>query len=90
MLIQNVPKGDFVGYSQTFTAPKDMTIAVIPGGYADGLPRNLTNKFQCLINGKRLNSIGSICMDEFMVDITNENIKQGDEVVLIHFLYFQI
>jgi alanine racemase len=83
----NVPKGDYIGYSNSpaypYFAKTDMEIAVVPSGYADGLPRSLTNKLQCLINGKRFNSVGSICMDEFMVDITGEKVKQGDEVVII-------
>ena len=83
MHILNVPKGDCIGYSNKFVATKDMVIAVVPVGYADGLPRNLTNKFECLINGKRFLSVGSICMDEFMVDISNSNVKSGDEVVLM-------
>ena len=78
-----VPKDDYIGYSKTYIAPRDMNIAVIPVGYADGIARNLTNKFQCLIGGKRYNSVGSVCMDEFMVDITDSNVKKGDEVVII-------
>ena len=83
----NVPKGDYIGYSNSpaypYFAKKDMLIAVVPSGYADGLPRVLTNKLQCLINDKRFSSVGSICMDEFMVDITGSDVKQGDEVVII-------
>jgi alanine racemase len=81
--IKPVEKGDSIGYGNTYVAPKDMVVAVAPVGYADGLPRNLTNRFQCLINGKRYSSVGSICMDEFMVDITDSDVKQGDEVVII-------
>jgi alanine racemase len=83
MHILSVPRGDSVSYNRTFIASRDMTIAVVPVGYADGLPKNLSNRFQCLIGGHRYNSVGSICMDEFMVDITDSKIKQGDEVVLI-------
>jgi alanine racemase len=83
----SVPKGDYISYSNSpaypYFAKKDMLVAVVPSGYADGLPRNLTNKLQCLINGERYNSVGSICMDEFMVDITDSDVKQGDEVVII-------
>jgi alanine racemase len=83
MLVKEVQKGGFISYSKSYVAKDDMKIAVVPVGYGDGLPRNLTNKFQCLINGNRCDAVGSICMDEFMVDITDKNIKQGDEVVLL-------
>lgn len=83
MLVKDVPKDGFIGYSKSYIAEKNMKIAVVPVGYADGLPRNLTNRFQCLIAEKRCNTVGTICMDEFMVDITDTNIKQGDEVVLL-------
>jgi alanine racemase len=83
MHILFVPQGDCIGYSNKYVAPRDMQIAVVPVGYADGIPRNLTNRFQCLIKGRRFGSVGSICMDEFMVDITDSDVKQGDEVVII-------
>jgi alanine racemase len=83
MFVKKVPKGGFIGYGMSFIAPREMTIAVVPIGYGDGLPKNLTNKFECLINGKRYKSVGSVCMDEFMVDISDSNIKLGDEVVIL-------
>jgi alanine racemase len=83
MLVKDVPKNGFIGYSKSYIAEKNMKIAVVPVGYADGLPRNLTNRFQCLINGDRCNTVGTVCMDEFMVDITDTNVTQGDEVVLL-------
>lgn len=81
-LTKFVNKGETVGYSKKYIAEKDTNIAVVPIGYGDGLFRNLTNRMQCLINGKRYNQIGTICMDECMFDIGNDNIKIGDEVVI--------
>ncbi len=75
--------GNSVGYSMKFIAEKDTHVAVVPIGYGDGILRSLTNKMQCLINGKRYNQIGSICMDEAMFDIGSDNVKVGDEVVII-------
>jgi alanine racemase len=82
-LIKPVKKGETVGYSLKYIAEKDTNVAVVPIGYGDGLLRNLSNKMQCLINGKRYNQIGTICMDECMFDIGNDDIRQLDEVVLI-------
>lgn len=63
--------GDTVSYGRTFTAKKDMRIAVLPIGYADGLHRVLSGKIEVLINGKRVKQIGRICMDMCMVDVTD-------------------
>jgi len=83
MLVKNVSVGGCISYGMSFIASKFMKIAVVPVGYADGLPKGLTNKFECLVNGKRFKSVGSICMDEFMIDITDSDVKQGDEVVIL-------
>jgi alanine racemase len=61
----------------------ERSIATIPVGYGDGYSRGLTHKAQCLINGKRYNFVGTICMDVAMIDIGDDEIKCGDEVVLI-------
>jgi alanine racemase len=84
MLIKEVKKGGTVGYGMTYIAQKDTKVAVVPVGYADGLPRSLSNNFQCLINGKRYNNVGSVCMDEFMVDVGNDySVNLCDEVVIL-------
>ncbi len=81
--IRKVPKGDSVGYNRQHIAQKDMTIAIIPVGYADGLMRCLSNGVgQVLITGKPCPIIGSICMDMTMVDITEISAKAHDEVIL--------
>ncbi len=82
--IQNVKKGEHVGYLCGFTASKDMTVGTIPLGYADGLPRNLSNFFSVMIKGKCAKSTGNICMDSFMVDVSKLNVKIGDEVTIIN------
>lgn len=81
--VKQIKKGDTVSYGRTFTAPRDMTIATVSAGYADGYPRLLSNKGQVLINGQRANIIGRVCMDQFCVDVTEiKNAKRGDEVLL--------
>ena len=81
--VKNIRCGDTVSYGRTFKAQKDMTIATISAGYADGYYRLLSNKASVLINGKRANIIGRVCMDQFCVDVSDiRGVKRGDEVVL--------
>lgn len=82
--VKTIKKGDTVSYGRTFTANKDMKIATIPVGYADGYPRLLSNKGRVIINGKYAPIVGRICMDQFMVDVTDiENVNESDVVTLI-------
>ncbi len=81
--INNIKKGDSVGYDRTFVAKKKMIIAIVPMGYADGLDRRLSNKFCLLVNGKKCRIIGNICMDVCMIDITDVGAQLGDEVVIL-------
>jgi len=82
--IKTIKKGDTVSYGRTFTADKDMKIATIPVGYADGYPRLLSNKGRVIINGKYAPIVGRVCMDQFMVDVSHiENVNVGDRVILM-------
>ena len=83
--IKNVKKGSKIGYGGSFTAPYDMKIGTINLGYADGYYRDLSNKgAEVLIRGKRCKITGRICMDQFMVDLTDMNdVFEGDVVTLI-------
>ncbi|MDA3953494.1 MAG: bifunctional UDP-N-acetylmuramoyl-tripeptide:D-alanyl-D-alanine ligase/alanine racemase [Bacteroidales bacterium] len=81
--IKQVPKDESIGYNRKAKAEKDITIAVVPVGYADGLNRRLSNGHGKLyINGFLVPIIGNICMDMCMVDITNCNVHEGDEVII--------
>ena len=82
--VKTIEKGDTVSYGRTFTAEKNMKIATIPVGYADGYPRLLSNKGRVIINGKYAPIIGRICMDQFMVDVSDiDSVKESDKVTLI-------
>ena len=82
-LIKEIEPGDAVSYGRTFTADKKMKVATIPVGYADGYSRLLSNKGYVLINGKKANILGRICMDQCIVDITDiDNVSVGDKVLL--------
>lgn len=77
--ITNCKKGEYIGYGNNKLI-KDTTVALIPIGYADGLPRELSNKGYVTINNKRFKILGNICMDCFMVDVSYSSVKVGDLV----------
>ena len=85
VLIRQVSKGESVGYSRNFTAERDSKIAILPIGYADGLPRNLScEKGGVLINHCYAPIIGNICMDQLAVDITDiDDVTVGAIATLI-------
>jgi alanine racemase len=79
--IRTIPAGDSVGYSRNFVAKKEMRIATIPVGYADGLRRTMSNGVgYVIINGKRAPITGNVCMDMTMVDVTDIDCVEGDAV----------
>ncbi|UCE19300.1 MAG: alanine racemase [Gemmatimonadota bacterium] len=84
LTLKRVPQGWSISYGRTYITPTEKKIAIIPVGYADGYNRHLSNKGQVLIHGRRAPIIGLVCMDQFMVDVTDiPDVTAGDEVVLI-------
>lgn len=82
--LKTIQKGTCVSYGGTYEAASNCRIATIPVGYGDGYPRSLSNKGEVLIRGKRAKIVGRVCMDQFMVDVTDiEDVALGDEVTLI-------
>lgn len=81
--IKTVDEGTYISYNRTYKTEANARIATIPIGYADGIRRSLSNKGKVLIKGKIAPIVGNVCMDSFMVDVTNiPDVKIGDEVVL--------
>jgi alanine racemase len=81
--ISELEAGETVSYGRRFTAERKTRIATLPVGYADGIRRSLGNgKASVGINGKLAKIVGSICMDMMMVDVTDINCKEGDEVTI--------
>lgn len=79
-----VDEGCSISYGGTFSAKRRTKVATIPVGYGDGYPRSLSNKGHVLIRGKEAPILGRICMDQFMVDVTEiEEVRFGDQVTLI-------
>ena len=82
--VKEVHPGEEISYGGTYSPGTKRLIATIPAGYGDGYPRVLSNKGSVLIKGKRAPITGRVCMDQFMVDVTDiEGVRAGDEVVLI-------
>lgn len=82
--VKDVEAGTPISYGGTFVADKKMRIATIPVGYGDGYPRSLSNKGEVLIRGKRAKILGRVCMDQFMVDVTDiHGVQFLDQVTLI-------
>jgi alanine racemase len=81
--IQNIKKGDSIGYSRRSYVNRDSQIAIIPIGYADGLDRHFSNGVgEVSVRGQRCPIIGNICMDACMIDVTDIDANEGDTVIL--------
>lgn len=81
--VKTLEAGSEIGYGGTFTTTRETKVATIPVGYADGYPRSLSGKGHVLIHGKRAPILGRVCMDQFMVDVTDiDNVKEGDVATL--------
>lgn len=84
IFVKDVPAGTGISYGKTFVTQRASKIATLPLGYADGLSRQLSNKGQVLIKGKRVPIVGRICMDQCLIDVSDlGDVHEGDEVVLI-------
>ncbi|GAB4373689.1 MAG: alanine racemase [Elainellaceae cyanobacterium] len=82
--VKTIQAGTGVSYGYQYVADRDMQIAVVGIGYADGVPRNLSNRMVVLARGQRLPQIGAVTMDQLMIDIsTLPDLREGDVVTLL-------
>ena len=81
--IKKVPAGTSISYGGTFVTERESRIATIPVGYGDGYPRSLSNKGSVLIRGRRAPIVGRVCMDQFMVDVTEIEAEEFDRGTLL-------
>ncbi|MGB2811078.1 MAG: alanine racemase [Mycobacterium sp.] len=83
-MVKSVRAGEGVSYGHAWTAAVDTAVALLPIGYADGVYRTLSGRLAVLINGRSYNSVGRICMDQFMVDLGpgDTDVAEGDEAIL--------
>jgi alanine racemase len=84
-LLKEVPEDVGLSYGHTFTAARPTLVATLPVGYGDGLRRSLSNRLEVLVAGRRCPQIGTITMDQCLIDVTElrGSAEVGDEVVLI-------
>jgi alanine racemase len=81
-LVKRVPAGEGVSYGHRYVTDRETTLALVPLGYADGVPRAASNVGPVLIGGRRRTIAGTVCMDQFVVDLGDDPIAEGEEVVL--------
>jgi alanine racemase len=82
--IKTITKGTGISYGHNFIAEKDMQIAIVGIGYADGIPRKLSNQMHILIKGQKVKQLGSITMDQIMIDVSDiSDIKTGEIVTIL-------
>ncbi|MDQ1723533.1 MAG: alanine racemase [Frankiaceae bacterium] len=81
-LAKRVPAGSGVSYGHRYRTDRETTLALIPLGYADGVPRSATNIGEVLVGGVRRRIAGTVCMDQFVLDVQDDDVAAGDEVLL--------
>ncbi len=81
--LKEVEEGTSIGYSRSYITDRTTLVATVPIGYADGMRRTFSNGWKVMIDNKLVPIIGKVCMDSFMVDVTDINgVKLGDDVVI--------
>ncbi|MBG0813596.1 alanine racemase [Planomonospora sp. ID82291] len=81
-LVKRVPEGSGVSYGHLYVTDCETTLGLVPLGYADGIPRHATNRAEVLAGGRRRRIAGRVCMDQFVIDVGDDPVTEGDEVVL--------
>ncbi len=82
LLTKRLPAGQGISYGHTYVTERESTVALVPLGYADGVPRHASNSGPVLLNGARYTVAGRVCMDQFVVDAGDAPVAEGDEVIL--------
>lgn len=84
-MVKTVPAGEEVSYGGTYTTRRDTVIATVPVGFTDGYSRKLSNRGQVKIRGQLAPVLGRVCMDQFMVDVTEiPHVRRGERVELLN------
>jgi alanine racemase len=80
-MVKRVPAGEGVSYGHVWHTDRETTLALVPAGYADGVPRVLTGRLDVWLGGRRRPVVGRVCMDQVMVDCGDDPVAEGDEVI---------
>jgi alanine racemase len=81
-VVKRVGAGEGVSYGHRYVTPAETTLGLVPIGYADGIPRHGTNLLEVWAAGKKRRIAGTVCMDQFVIDVGDDEIRAGDEVIL--------
>lgn len=81
-LVKRVPAGSGLSYGHRYVTGRETTVALVPVGYADGIPRHATNTAQVLAAGRQRRIAGTVCMDQLVLDLGDDEASAGDEAVL--------
>ncbi|MEO3885976.1 alanine racemase [Nonomuraea sp. B5E05] len=81
-LVKRVPEGSGVSYAHLYVTGRETTLGLVPLGYADGILRHATGKAEVLAGGRRRTIAGRVCMDQFMIDMGDDALSAGDEIVV--------
>jgi len=82
IMVKEVPAGQGVSYGYLYRTSKATKLALVPIGYAEGLPRNASGKAEVSINGRRFPILARIAMDQFVIDVDDAEVVEGDEVII--------
>ncbi|ADG77512.1 Alanine racemase OS=Tsukamurella paurometabola (strain ATCC 8368 / DSM / CCUG 35730 / CIP 100753/ JCM 10117 / KCTC 9821 / NBRC 16120 / NCIMB 702349 / NCTC 13040) OX=521096 GN=Tpau_0878 PE=3 SV=1 [Tsukamurella paurometabola] len=84
ILVKPLAAGDGVSYGHTWIAPRDTVVGLVPAGYADGVWRPLSGRFEVTVQGRRFPQVGRVCMDQFVIDLGPDGggVSEGDTAVL--------
>lgn len=82
--VKKIDAGQGVSYGHTWVAPRDTMVALLPAGYADGIPRLLSNRLRANVNGRNFPGVGRVCMDQMVIDVGPDGggVVEGDRAVL--------
>jgi alanine racemase len=80
--VKRVPAGSGVSYGHTYVTERETTLGLVPLGYADGVPRHVSNRAEVSVGGGRHRIAGRVCMDQFVVDLGDVDARPGDPVEL--------
>ena len=81
-LVKRVPPGSGVSYAHLYVTDRETTLGLVPLGYADGVMRALSNRGEVFAAGRRRRIAGRVCMDQFVIDVGDDPLAAGDEVIL--------